>query len=79
MKLKIKKQKEIKNRTYKYTPKYIIVTYFDTKLSMFGLALSTTKEGAKGPKKSLKGPEGPKGPQALSKRQKEGRGVWSPY
>ena len=35
---------------------------------MFGLALSATEEGAKGPKKSLKGPEGPKGPQALSKR-----------
>jgi len=29
---------------------------------MFGLALSATEEGAKGPKKSLKGP------QALSKR-----------
>ena len=51
-----------------FTLKYIIGTYVDTKLSMFGLALSATEEGAKGPKKSLKGPEGPKGPQALSKR-----------
>ena len=51
-----------------FIPKYIIGTNFHTKVSMFGLALSATEEGAKGPKKSLKGPEGPKGPQALSKR-----------
>ena len=51
-----------------FTLKYIIGTYVDTKLNMFGLALSATEEGAKGSKKSVKGPEGPKGPQALSKR-----------
>ena len=32
-----------------FTPKYIIGNYFDTKLSMFGLALYATEEGAKGP------------------------------
>ena len=33
------------------TPKYIIETNFDTKLGMFGLAPSTTEEGAIGPEK----------------------------
>ena len=33
------------------TPKSIIETNFDTKLGMFGLVTSTTKEGAKGPQK----------------------------
>ena len=31
---------------YKHTSKYIIATYFDTKLSMFGLAPSAMEEGA---------------------------------
>ena len=38
-----------------FTPKYIIGTYFDTKLSMFGLAPSATEEGAEGPQNGLKG------------------------
>ena len=50
---------------YKHTSKYIIATYFDTKLSMFGLAPSAMEEGAKGPQNSLKGCGGPKGPPAL--------------
>ena len=41
------------------TPNYNIGTYFDTKLSMFGLAPSATEEEAEGPQK------GPKGPPAL--------------
>ena len=41
------------------------MTYFYTKLSMFGLELSATEEGAEGPQKGQKGPRGPKGPQAL--------------
>ena len=39
-----------------FNPKYIIGTYFDTKLSMFGFALSATEEGAKAIKKSQKSP-----------------------
>ena len=38
-------------------PKYIVGTYYDTKLIMFVLALFATKEGAKGPKKGLKSPQ----------------------
>ena len=38
------------------TPQYIVGTYFDTKLSMLGLALSTTEEGAVGIQKGPKGP-----------------------
>ena len=38
------------------TPKNIIGTYFDTKLSMFGLSPSVTEEGTEGPQKGLKGP-----------------------
>ena len=34
-----------------FTPKYIIGTYFYTKLSMFGLALSPTEEGAQAPQR----------------------------
>ena len=39
-----------------FNPKYIIGTYFDTKLSMFGFALSATEEGAKAIQKSQKSP-----------------------
>ena len=39
------------------TPKYIFATYFDTKLSMLGLAPSAKEEGAE----RHKGPWGPKG------------------
>jgi len=34
------------------TPNYIAGTYFDTKLSMFGLAPSVTEEGAEGPRRA---------------------------
>ena len=47
------------------TPKYIIVTYFDTTLSIFVLALSAMEEGAKGPQNAPKGRGGLKGPPAL--------------
>ena len=39
---------------------------------MFGLVLSATEEGAKGPKKSLKGPEGPKDPQPSARDRRRG-------
>ena len=32
-------------------------TYFDTKLSMFGLSPTVSEEGAKGPQKGLKDPQ----------------------
>ena len=37
-------------------PKHIIGTFLSTKLSVFGLTPSVTKEGVEGPPKSLKGP-----------------------
>ena len=46
------------------TPKYIIADYFDTKLSMFGLAPSAIKEGAEGPRNGLKGQRGPRAMKA---------------
>ena len=45
------------------TPKYIIGTYFDTELSMFGLAPSATEKGAPEGPKGPWGPEGPLSPQ----------------
>ena len=48
-----------KGNNLKTNPKFIIGTYFDTKLSMFDLAPYAMDEGAKGPQK------GPKGPPAL--------------
>ena len=39
------------------TPKYIIVTYFDTKLSMFGLAPTSMEEGAKAPRTAERDPK----------------------
>ena len=51
------------------TPKYIIERYFDTKLSMFGLANFATEEGAeghqKGPPALCKSQEGAECPQLL--------------
>ena len=60
--------KELQDLNLKFlliTPKY----FFDTKLSMFGLAPSATKEGAEGPQK------GPKDPPALRRSYKDGRVV----
>ena len=59
--MKIKKIKNFKiidkkKNIHKQTQKYIIGTYFDTKLSMFGLAPSAMEEGAEGPQNSPKGP-----------------------
>ena len=56
---------------YKHTSKYIIATYFDTKLSMFGLAPSPIEEGAKGLQNGPKGHGGPKGPlpSAVARRR----------
>jgi len=50
------------DKIYKHTPKYIIATYFDNKLSMFVLAPSAMEEGAKGPQNGMKGHGGPKPP-----------------
>ena len=48
-------------------------TYFDTKLSMFGLASSPIEEGGKSPPEGPWGPEGP--PSALQKLEEAGRGA----
>ena len=45
------------------TPRYIIAIYFNTELSMFGLAPSPMEEGAKGPQNNLRGYGGPRAPQ----------------
>ena len=65
----------MKKKIYKHTPKYIIATYFDTKLSMFGLLPSAMGEGAQGPQNSPKGHGGLKGP--LSPPQELEGGAWS--
>ena len=46
-----------------FTPKYIAVIHFETRLSMFGLAPSTMEEGAEGLQNSQMGCGGLKGPQ----------------
>ena len=51
---------------------HIIGTYFDTKLSIFSLALSGTEEGVKSPHKGSKGPGGPKGPQPSTGARRRG-------
>ena len=50
---------------YKHNPKYIIATYFYTKMSMLGLAPSDMEEGAEGPQNGPISRGGLKGPPAL--------------
>ena len=48
---------KLKFKILAINPKYVIRTYFDTKLSLFGLAHSDTEEVANGPLKGHKDPQ----------------------
>ncbi len=53
-------------------PKYIILTYFDTKLSMFGLAPSAMEEGPKAQRTARRAMRAQRAPQPSTGARRRG-------